>query len=108
MFRRSPADRSQFSKKMLMSAEEAVAGHLVTLEARLGDLGREFSKEEVAHIEAEAVAIPALKRHDSCMEEYMTTEIELVKAETALHKAEDAENSIKREVAQRMKAEDAE
>jgi len=104
MFWLKPDDRSAFAKKVLTSTEEAVAKHFMMLEARLGDLERECAEEETAHVEAVAAAISAPKRHEECMEEYLAMEIELMEAETALHKAEDAEMAMKHEAARRMKA----
>lgn len=104
MFRLKPDDRGPFAQRVLMGTEEALAKHLLTLEARLGDLGREFAEAEATQVEAENAVISAPKRHGACVEEYLAVEIELMEAETALHKAEDAEKAMQHGVAQRVPA----
>merc|ERR1719476_228038 len=76
----------------------------MTLEARLPELERDFASEEAAHVEAEAAVISAPKRHETSTEEYLSSEIQLMEAETALHQAEDAETAARHEAARRATA----
>jgi len=98
-FWRKPDDRSEFSKHVLLHAEETLAEHLVGLDARLSSLGRELAQENLAHSEAGAAVKSARKRQNTCMECLSASEIALCEAERNLHKAEDAKKATKREVA---------
>merc|ERR1712032_129736 len=69
-----------------------------------GDLEREFTQEEAAHVEAEAAVISAEKRHNAGINEFMATQIKLCEAEQAQHEAEDVERGKKAEVARREAA----
>lgn len=104
MFWLKPDDRGALSKKVLLYAEDALAEHLVTLDARLEDLGSKFAEEKTSQVEAEATATSAPKRHEACMEEFLAAEIALCEAEAALHKVEDVEKAKKHEVARRVPA----